>query len=74
MGTGQMIAAIRKDEKLSVRRQCGILEINRGKVYYQPKVDKRHAGSQRQGIRGLLRLMGIMAHYPQRHLCKPRQS
>lgn len=101
MGTEQMIAAIHKDEKLSVRRQCELLEINRSTVYYQPKgeseenlhimrkLDERHLEHPTHGVlqmqdflfalglvvnvkrvRRLLRLMGVMAHYPKRNLSK----
>ena len=90
---------IRKDKKLSMRRQCELLEINRSMIYYQPKdesdenlyvmrmLDKRHLDHPTHGvlqmqdflfalglvvnvkrIRRLLRLMGIMAHYPKRNL------
>lgn len=105
MGTEQMIAAIRKGEKLSVRRQCELLEINRSTVYYQSKgesdenlhimrkLDERHLEHPTHGvlqmqdflftlelvvnvkrIRRLLRLMGIMAHYPKRNLSKLGQA
>jgi putative transposase len=53
---------IRKDEKLSMRRQCELLEINRSSVYYQPAeesdenlyimrmLDKRHLDHPTHGV------------------------
>lgn len=92
---------ISKNEKLSMRRQCELLEVNRSNVYYQPeqesdenlyimqRLDKRHLDQPTHGvlqmqdflfalglvanvkrIRRLLRLMGVMAHYPKRNLSK----
>ncbi|HEU5290779.1 MAG TPA: IS3 family transposase [Cyclobacteriaceae bacterium] len=96
---------IRKDKKLSMRRQCELLELNRSMIYYQPKdesdenlyimrmLDKRHLDHPTHGvlqmqdflftlglvanvkrIRRLLRLMGVMAHYPKRNLSKLGQA
>jgi putative transposase len=57
-----MIAAIQKDDVLSVRRQCEVLEISRSTVYYQPKgesdenlfimrkLDKRHLDHPTHGV------------------------
>jgi putative transposase len=53
---------IRKDGKLSMRRQCELLEINRSVVYYQPAeesdenlyimrmLDKRHLDHPTHGV------------------------
>ena len=96
---------ISKDKKVSMRRQCELLEVNRSMIYYQPKqeseenlyvmrmLDKRHLDHPTHGvlqmqdfvftlglvvnvkrIRRLLRLMGIMAHYPKRNLSKLGQA
>lgn len=96
---------IRKDKKLSMRRQCELLEVNRSSLYYQAvqesdenlyimrRLDKRHLDHPTHGvlqmqdflfalglavnvkrIRRLLRLMGIMAHYPKRNLSKLGQA
>lgn len=105
MGSDEVRAAIRPDKKLSVRRQCELLEVNRSTLYYQPKgesgenlsamrlMDERHLKHPTHGvlqmqdyllslccvvnvkrIRRLLRLMGIMAHYPKRNLSKLGQA
>jgi len=89
------------NEKLSIRRQCSLLEINRSSVYYRPKgerqenleimrkMDEKHLLRPTHGvlqmqdfpsaegikvnekrIRRLLRLIGIMARFPQRNLSK----
>ena len=96
---------IGKDKKLSMRRQCELLGLNRSMIYYQPKgesdenlhimrvLDKRHLDHPTHGvlqiqdflltlgllanvkrIRRLLRLMGIVAHYPKRNLSKLGQA
>jgi putative transposase len=101
MGPDEVRAAIRPDDRISIRRQCEILEVNRSTIYYQPKgesdenlelmrvLDKRHLDYPTHGVlqmqdfllmlglvvnikrvRRLLRLMGIMAHYPKRNLSK----
>jgi putative transposase len=101
MGADEVKAAIRPDHKISIRRQCEILEVNRSSIYYTPKgesdenlavmrlMDERHLKHPTHGvlqmqdflfgmglvvnikrIRRLLRLMGIMAHYPKRNLSK----
>lgn len=90
-----------KNRKLSKRRQCELLDINRSTVYYCPRgeseenlrimrlLDERHMDHPTHGVlqiqdflltlslvvnvkrvRRLLRLMGIMAHYPKRNLSK----
>lgn len=53
---------IRKDEKLSMRRQCELLELNRSTIYHQPKgesdenlyimrmLDKRHLDHPTHGV------------------------
>ena len=53
---------IRKDKKLSMRRQCELLELNRSMIYYQPKdesdenlyvmqqLDKRHLDHPTHGV------------------------
>lgn len=89
------------DSKISIRKQCELLEINRSTIYFQPKgeseenlgimrkMDEEHLRHPTHGvlqmqdflfalslqvnvkrIRRLLRLMGIMARYPQRNLSK----
>jgi putative transposase len=62
MGTEQMKAAIRKDAKLSIRRQCEVLEISRSTIYFQPngesdenlhimrELDKRHLDHPTHGV------------------------
>jgi transposase-like protein len=103
--TDRLRAMIKKDRKLSMRRQCELLEVNRSMIHYQPKgesdenlyimrmLDKRHLDHPTHGvlqmqdfifalglvvnvkrIRRLLRLMGIMAHYPKRNLSKLGQA
>ena len=89
------------DAKISIRKQCDLLEINRSTVYSRPtgerqenldimrKMDEEHLLHPTHGvlqmqdflfaigmcvnvkrIRRLLRLMGVMARYPQRNLSK----
>jgi putative transposase len=53
---------IRKDKKLSMRRQCELLEVNRRVIYYEPKgesdenlyvirrLDKRHLDLRTHGV------------------------
>ncbi|MFM7486767.1 MAG: IS3 family transposase [Cytophagales bacterium] len=96
---------IKKDGELGMRKQCELLGVNRGSIYYQPKqesgenlyimerMDKRHLEHPTHGVlqmqdflfalglavnvkrvRRLLRLMGIMAHYPKRNLSKLGQA
>jgi putative transposase len=92
---------VSNNEKLSIRNQCELLEINRSSLYYQLKEEKpenlcymrlmdeywlqhptygvlqmqdflRSKGLQvnHKRVRRLLRLMGIMAIYPQKNLSK----
>jgi len=92
---------ISEKEKISIRNQCDLLEINRSSMYYQPvgesdenqqlmrMMDQEHLNHPTHGvlqmqdflsgegyivnhkrIRRLLRLMGVMAIYPQRNLSK----
>lgn len=53
---------IRKDKKLSMRRQCELLELNRSTIYYRPKgesdenvyimrmLDERHLDHPTHGV------------------------
>ncbi len=92
---------VSENEKLSIRHQCELLDLNRSSVYYQPVgesdenlhlmelMDNEYLNHPTHGvlqmqdflisqgltvnhkrIRRLLRLMGIMAIYPQRNLSK----
>jgi putative transposase len=92
---------IMKNKTISMRRQCGLLEISRSVIYYQSQgeseenlhimrlLDERYLAHPTHGVfqmqdylfalgmvvnvkrvRRLLRLMNIMAIYPQRNLSK----
>jgi putative transposase len=98
-------AMVDSSEKLSIRRQCCLLEIHRSGIYYAPAseseenlaimrlLDERYLDKPTHGVlqmqdylndegyhvnhkrvRRLLRLMGLMAIYPQRNLSKLGQA
>jgi len=50
-------------EGISIRRQCGIMDLNRGALYYQ-SVDEDPEDLD------IMRKMGSMVIYPQRNLSK----
>jgi putative transposase len=77
MGTDEVRAAIRPDKKISVRRQCELLEVNRSTLYYQPKgesednlaimrlMDERHLDHPTHGVlqmQDFLFALGLVAN------------